>query len=112
MNRFFIAALGLVAFSSASFASDTISCHTQATQAVAESAGGVLMPSSDSIGARPTDAVLIIANGHMFSYRPLAGNDVRIAQELGHKIREQNLLWRTEYDRCLGGEHGIVVVRY
>ncbi len=112
MTRLSLAALCLVAFSGVSQASDTVSCHTQATQAVAEWSGSVLTPASDSVGARPSDSVLVIAGGNMFTYRPSAGNDVRIAQELGHKIRDNNLLWRTEYDRCLGGERGIVVIRY
>jgi hypothetical protein len=110
--RFTIVGFSMLALTSVAHAETVTSCQTQANQAVAEWADGVLKPTASSVGARPTDAILVISAGRMFSYSPKTGTDVRLSQQLGHKVRDYNIVWRAEYDRCIGGERGLVILRY
>jgi hypothetical protein len=88
------------ALASSGHAGDRTTCRASAEMAAQTWSGGVLTPAKSSIGARPADAILVIAGGDMFSYRPAAGNDVRIAQDVGQKIRDFHFIMQDTYDRC------------
>jgi hypothetical protein len=92
----------LLAGSSAALASDGTSCRTEANMAADEWAKGNLIDGGEAAAMEPAPLV-IIAYGRKYGVaRNAMDRETLRPRALGALVRERNLVYREELDRCLG----------